>query len=170
MGRGRPDAGPLPFDLPAVSRFGLSARRGRREAGRGPTHRSYRSIALKHRLQATAFLFRINAAISGWQFCRAGQQDRTYGLGDDGARTTLQGAEIYQIAGSVDGLKVDPVTGQIWALQNQDGNSTLTIIDPETGSMSDPISYKVPSSSRGYDDVVFRDGKVFPIKRGVRAK
>jgi hypothetical protein len=70
----------------------------------------------------------------------------------------------------VDGLKVDPVTGQIWALQNQDGNSTLTIIDPETGSVSDPISYKVPSSSRGYDDVVFRDGKVFPIKRGVRAK
>jgi hypothetical protein len=42
-------------------------------------------------------LFRINAAISGWQFCRAGQQDRTYGLGHDGARTTLQGAEIYQI-------------------------------------------------------------------------
>ena len=67
----------------------------------------------------------------------------------------------YQIAGSVDGLKVDPVTGRIWALQNQDGNSTLTIIDPETGSVSDPISYKVPSSSQGYDDVVFRDGKVF---------
>ena len=26
--------------------------------------------------------------------CRAGQQDRTYGVGHDGARRTLQGAEI----------------------------------------------------------------------------
>ena len=47
-----------PVDLPAsVSRFGLSARRGRQGAGRRPsrpTHRSYPSIALKHRLQATA--------------------------------------------------------------------------------------------------------------------
>jgi DNA-binding beta-propeller fold protein YncE len=37
----------------------------------------------------------------------------------------------YQISGYVDGLKFDPVTGEIWALQNQDGNSTLSIIDPE---------------------------------------
>ena len=28
----------------------------------------------------------------------------------------------YSIAGSVDGLKVDPRTGLVWALQNQDGN------------------------------------------------
>ena len=28
----------------------------------------------------------------------------------------------YSIAGSVDGLKIDPVTGVVWALQNQDGN------------------------------------------------
>jgi hypothetical protein len=67
----------------------------------------------------------------------------------------------FHIAGNVDGLKFNPTTGDIWALQNQDGNSTLTIIDPETGSVSDPISYKVPSDSRGYDDVVFRDGKIF---------
>jgi hypothetical protein len=31
----------------------------------------------------------------------------------------------YSIAGSVDGLKVDPRTGLVWAMQNQDGNSTL---------------------------------------------
>ena len=36
----------------------------------------------------------------------------------------------YEIAGLVDGLKVDPVTGMVWALQNQDGNSTLSLINP----------------------------------------
>jgi hypothetical protein len=47
--------------------------------------------------------------------------------------------QSYQIAGSVDGLKADPVTGQIWALQNQDGNSTLILIDPENHTLSQPI-------------------------------
>jgi hypothetical protein len=67
----------------------------------------------------------------------------------------------YQISGYVDGLKFDPATGQIWALQNQDGNSTLTIIDPEDHTVSAPVSYADPSSTRGYDDVVFTHGKEF---------
>src|ERR1700694_3406873 len=50
----------------------------------------------------------------------------------------------YQIAGYVDGLKFDPVTGEIWALQNQDGNSTLTLIDPEDHTLSPPLSYAIP--------------------------
>jgi hypothetical protein len=67
----------------------------------------------------------------------------------------------YQISGYVDGLKFDPVTGEIWALQNQDGNSTLSIIDPEDHTVGKPLSYAVPSSTSGYDDVVFTHGKVF---------
>jgi hypothetical protein len=67
----------------------------------------------------------------------------------------------YRIAGSVDGLKVDRLTGQIWALQNQDGNSRLTLINPENHTLSGPFTYKVPSSTRGYDDVAFDHGKVF---------
>ncbi len=51
----------------------------------------------------------------------------------------------YSIAGSVDGLKYNPYTKEIWALQNQDGNSTLTLI----------------KATRGYDDVVFKGDKVF---------
>ena len=57
--------------------------------------------------------------------------------------------QSYQIAGYVDGLKMDPVTHEIWALQNQDGNSTLTLINPEENSISLPLSYAVPSSARG---------------------
>jgi hypothetical protein len=77
----------------------------------------------------------------------------------------------YDIAGSVDGLKFDPVTEKIWALQNQDGNSTLTIIDPVTHHVSKPLAPEVTSATRGFDDVVFQDGKVFlsytnPVNNG----
>ena len=67
----------------------------------------------------------------------------------------------YSIAGSVDGLKVDPRTGLVWALQNQDGNSTLSLIDPKKHAVTGPIPYAVTSSIRGYDDVVFRGNQVF---------
>ncbi|MCC8963822.1 hypothetical protein H8A95_16250 [Bradyrhizobium sp. Pear76] len=67
----------------------------------------------------------------------------------------------YSIAGSVDGLKYNPTTGDIWALQNQDGNPTLTLINPETHAVSAPLSYADSSASRGYDDVVFKGDKVF---------
>ena len=67
----------------------------------------------------------------------------------------------YSIAGYVDGLKLDPRTGMVWAMQNQDGNSTLSLIDPEAHTVSSPIPYAVPSATRGYDDVVFRGDQVF---------
>jgi hypothetical protein len=67
----------------------------------------------------------------------------------------------YSIPGSVDGLKLDPKTGLVWALQNQDGNSTLTLIDPKEHALSAPIPYAMKSSTEGYDDVVFRFDKVF---------
>jgi predicted secreted protein len=67
----------------------------------------------------------------------------------------------YSIPGSVDGLKYNPVTGEIWALQNQDGNSTLTLIDPKTHEVSTPLSFANPSATRGYDDVVFKGNQVF---------
>ncbi len=72
----------------------------------------------------------------------------------------------YTLPGLADGLKVDPTTGDVWALQNQDGNATLTLIDPSTKQVSAPLSYAAPytygaDSSRGYDDVAFVGRKVF---------
>lgn len=67
----------------------------------------------------------------------------------------------YSIPGSVDGLKVDPRTGLVWAMQNQDGNSTLTLINPKEKTTSAPIPYAVPSTTQGYDDVVFRFDRIF---------
>jgi hypothetical protein len=73
----------------------------------------------------------------------------------------------YSIAGLVDGLKFNPATGNVWALQNQDGNAKLSLINPGTGVVSAPLSYASPpyvygpSSGRGYDDVAFLNGKVY---------
>ncbi|MBV9236717.1 MAG: hypothetical protein JOZ94_12850 [Xanthobacteraceae bacterium] len=67
----------------------------------------------------------------------------------------------YDVKGSVDGLKFDPTTEKLWALQNQDGNSTLTLINPETHHVSKPLAYDDTSATRGYDDVVFQHGNVF---------
>jgi hypothetical protein len=74
----------------------------------------------------------------------------------------------YTISGLVDGLKFNPVTGKVWALQNNDGNATLSIIDPTTHTVSGPLSYGAPytygpggGNGRGYDDVAFLGGKVY---------
>ena len=67
---------------------------------------------------------------------------------------------MYSIAGSVDGLKIDPQTGLVWALQNQDGNSALTLIHPLQGTTSS-LQYKVTSPSHGYDDVAFEGDRIF---------
>lgn len=72
----------------------------------------------------------------------------------------------WSIAGLVDGLKYNPVTGMVWALQNNDGNSTLSLINPKTDAVSAPLKYGSPyvygaSSARGFDDVAFLNGKVY---------
>jgi hypothetical protein len=72
----------------------------------------------------------------------------------------------FSLPGSVDGLKFDPVSNMVFALKNQDANSNLYLIDPETNKVSGPLSYDSgyvygANSSRGYDDVAFDGGKVF---------
>jgi hypothetical protein len=67
----------------------------------------------------------------------------------------------FTIKGSVDGLKVDPSTGTVFALQNQDGNSTMSLIDPATNKVSGPLTYAVTSATRGYDDIAFDNGAVY---------
>jgi hypothetical protein len=39
-------------------------------------------------------------------------------------------------------LKVNPVTGMVWALQNQDGNSTLSLINPRPAPS--PLRFCMP--------------------------
>ena len=92
--------------------------------------------------------------------------------GSAGSSTVVQydllgnAQHAYTLPGLADGLKADPATGDVWALQNQDGNSTITLIDPATQQVSAPLSYAAPyiygaDSTRGYDDVAFVGQKVF---------
>src|SRR5271170_2815722 len=54
----------------------------------------------------------------------------------------LNGAvqHTYTIPGLVDGLKFNPATGIVWALQNNDSNATLSLINPTTHAVTSPLS------------------------------
>ncbi|WP_429290818.1 hypothetical protein [Paraburkholderia sp. CI3] len=46
----------------------------------------------------------------------------------------------YEVAGHNDGLKVNPYTREIRAMQNEDANPNLVIINPRPGQASAPIN------------------------------
>ena len=58
--------------------------------------------------------------------------------------TNGQVEQTYTAAGLADGLTYDPVTNQVWVLDNNDGNAALQLIDPATGQMSSPMTYGPP--------------------------
>src|ERR1017187_8240850 len=68
---------------------------------------------------------------------------------------------VYSVVGHNDGLKVNPYTHQLWAMQNEDGNPNLVIIDPETRHQSVYTFAAPPPHGGGYDDIVFRNGKAY---------
>jgi hypothetical protein len=67
---------------------------------------------------------------------------------------------IYTVPGHNDGLKVDPRTHLLWSLQNEDANPNLVIINPETQEQREYQFGPTPHGG-GYDDMVFRDCKVY---------
>jgi hypothetical protein len=67
---------------------------------------------------------------------------------------------IYTLLGHNDGLKVDPSTHLLWALQNEDLNPNLVIIDPVTHDQKF-YSFGPTPHGGGYDDLVFRGCKVY---------
>lgn len=64
------------------------------------------------------------------------------------------------IVGHNDGLRIDPATGDLWALQNEDANATLIIINLKSGKQT---TFKLGTGPHGggYDDVIFGLGSVF---------
>ena len=67
---------------------------------------------------------------------------------------------IYTVPGHSDGLKVDPSTHLLWALQNEDANANLVIINPET-DLQKLYTFGPTQHGGGYDDLVFRGSKVY---------
>jgi hypothetical protein len=71
----------------------------------------------------------------------------------------------WTIPGNVDGLRIDP-GGQVWALQNNDGNSALAVINPITDAITnytygDSYTANGNSLGRGFDDVEFLNGQTY---------
>lgn len=67
---------------------------------------------------------------------------------------------IYTVPGHNDGLKVDPFTNRLWALQNEDANANLVIIDPQTQKQK-LYTFGPTLHGGGYDDMVFRGCNVY---------
>jgi hypothetical protein len=66
------------------------------------------------------------------------------------------------IPGHLDGLKINPANGQVWATENEDGNPTLAIVNPSTGTFK---IFKGTSSliKGGFDDIVFSTKGAFIV-------
>lgn len=68
--------------------------------------------------------------------------------------------QVYTVHGHNDGIKVDPVTHKVWAMQNEDANPNLVIIDPKSQHQK-MFTFGPTPHGGGYDDIVFRGCDVF---------
>ena len=64
------------------------------------------------------------------------------------------------IKGHNDGLKVDPRTNLLWALQNEDANPYLLVIDPRNWKTK-KYTFAKPAHGGGYDDMAFIGDDVY---------
>jgi len=65
-----------------------------------------------------------------------------------------------RVKGHNDGLKVDPKTNLLWALQNEDARPNLVIIDPSSWK-SKKYTFAKPAHGGGYDDMAFIGDDVY---------
>lgn len=66
----------------------------------------------------------------------------------------------YTVPGHNDGLKFDPSSHLLWALQNEDANANLVIINTKTHEQK-LYTFGPTLHGGGYDDIVFRGCKVY---------
>jgi hypothetical protein len=67
--------------------------------------------------------------------------------------------QTFSVKGHNDGLKVDPATHLLWAIQNEDGNPNLVVIDPVAGTTT---NYTIAAvNGGGFDDITFLGGNVY---------
>jgi hypothetical protein len=105
------------------------------------------------------------AVVGGHVFVGFGNNVST--TGSDGKSSTIveydrNGNVIttYSVKGHNDGLKVNPLTKHLWAMQNEDANPNLVIIDPVAHTQKTYTFGPTPHGG-GYDDMAFRGHDVF---------
>src|ERR1700751_59663 len=87
--------------------------------------------------------------------------------GSGGAKSTIveysEHGDILRsltVLGHNDGLRLDPRTGKLWAMQNEDSDPNLVVIDPARGSMVSYAFGKTPHGG-GYDDIAFKGNAIY---------
>ena len=105
------------------------------------------------------------AVLNGHVFIGYGDgvaKDGTDGKSSTIVEYTMDGGVVrkFSVLGHNDGLKVDPRTKLLWALQNEDGNPSLVTINATTLEQKQ-YSFAPTVHGGGYDDIVFRHGKVY---------
>jgi hypothetical protein len=105
------------------------------------------------------------AVLDGRVFIGYGNNVST--TGSDGKSSTIVEYKMngdvvttFSVLGHNDGLRVNPQTKQLWAMQNEDANPNLVIIDPTTG-MQTVYTFGPTPHGGGYDDIAFRGNDVF---------
>jgi hypothetical protein len=68
--------------------------------------------------------------------------------------------KTFTVVGHNDGLRYNPITGDLWALQNEDANATLIIIEPGTAKQK-TFTLGTGPHGGGYDDLDFEGNAVF---------
>jgi hypothetical protein len=88
--------------------------------------------------------------------------DGSDGLSSQVVQYNMKGhlIHIYTVLGHNDGIKINPATGLVWALQNEDANANLVIVNPETKQQKF-YTFGPTLHGGGYDDLVFRGCQVF---------
>ncbi|GCE17491.1 hypothetical protein [Dictyobacter kobayashii] len=66
----------------------------------------------------------------------------------------------FSAPGHSDGMRVNPVTKQLWVTSNEDGNPKFETIDPVKGTVT-PYTFSPTPHGGGYDDVYFLNGSAF---------
>jgi hypothetical protein len=87
--------------------------------------------------------------------------------GSDGKSSTIVEYKLngdivrrYTVPGHNDGLRVNPRTKQLWAMQNEDANPNLVIIDPKAGTQKMYTFGPTPHGG-GYDDIASCGNDIF---------
>ncbi len=96
-----------------------------------------------------------------------GFQNTTSKTGSDGLFSTVVEYSLsgklratFSVLGHVDGVRVDPSTGLVWCLSDEDANPHLTIIDPVAGTTR-LFTIDSVNHGGGFDDITFLGGKAY---------
>lgn len=91
-----------------------------------------------------------------------GNPDGSGGAMSNVVEYDFKGTQIqnFKIVGHNDGLRYNPSDNELWALQNEDGNATLIIINLKNGKQT-TFTLGTGPHGGGYDDIDFNGKDIF---------